>query len=145
MVHFSRRRCARTALKRCNKKRRTCCSRRKVRRCATLEALERMRSATRLPLIGQPNAGNPRSVDGRNIYLANPDYLVAWARRALRSGVRVLGGCCGTHPEHIQALRSVVDEDRPERPAAELAVDRGSARAARPAATRASGSQPGWC
>ncbi len=101
---------------------------------ATLEALERMRSATRLPLCGMPNAGQPRNVDGRNIYLASPDYVEAWARRALRSGVRLIGGCCGTTPEHIRALRGVVVEPSPEIPAADIARSGGTARIAKPAA-----------
>jgi len=88
---------------------------------ATLDALEAMRRAVRVPLSGQPNAGLPRTVQGRNIYLASPDYLVAWARRALRSGARLLGGCCGTTPDHIRTLRHVLSEARPETPAEAVA------------------------
>ncbi|MGQ0615201.1 MAG: bifunctional homocysteine S-methyltransferase/methylenetetrahydrofolate reductase [Planctomycetaceae bacterium] len=75
---------------------------------AALDALEGMRAATALPLAGQPNAGQPRSVEGRNIYLATPDYLVAWGKRAVRAGARLLGGCCGTLPDHVRALRAAV-------------------------------------
>ena len=75
---------------------------------SVLDALEGMRDAVRGPLSAQPNAGQPHTVDGRNIYLASPDYLVAWGRRAIRSGARLLGGCCGTTPEHIRALRQAV-------------------------------------
>jgi len=88
---------------------------------ATLDALESMRKTVSVPLSGQPNAGQPRSVQGRHIYLASPDYLVAWARRALRAGVRVLGGCCGTTPEHIRLLCQAVRETQPETPAAAVA------------------------
>lgn len=79
---------------------------------AVLEALELMRGTTDLPLAGQPNAGQPRTVDGRSIYLGSPEYLTAWGRRALRHGVRLLGGCCGTTPEHIRALRRILREPR---------------------------------
>jgi homocysteine S-methyltransferase len=88
---------------------------------ATLDALEAMRRAVAAPLSGQPNAGLPRTVQGRNIYLASPDYLVAWARRALRSGARLLGGCCGTTPDHIRTLRQVLSDAVPETPAEAVA------------------------
>lgn len=81
---------------------------------ATLDALERMQRGTSLPLAGQPNAGQPRSVAGRTIYLASPDYLQAWGKRALKAGARLLGGCCGTTPEHIASLRDLVAEQVPE-------------------------------
>ncbi len=92
---------------------------------AALDALADMRDAGELPLCGQPNAGLARSVAGRNLHLGSPEYLVAWGRRAVRSGARLIGGCCGTRPEHIQALRNtlgaVVPPDsnaRTRRPAA---------------------------
>ena len=75
---------------------------------AALDALAEMREVGGLPLSGQPNAGQARSVAGRNLHLGSPEYLVAWGRRAVRSGARLLGGCCGTRPEHIQALRSAI-------------------------------------
>jgi homocysteine S-methyltransferase len=80
---------------------------------AVLEGLEAMQAAVDVPLIGQPNAGQPRTVEGRNIYLASPDYIVAWARRALRAGAHFLGGCCGTTPDHIRALRQVIGDAVP--------------------------------
>jgi len=88
---------------------------------AVLDALEAMQAAVDAPLSGQPNAGQPRTVEGRNIYLASPDYIVAWARRALRAGARFLGGCCGTTPDHIRALRQVVGEAIPATAAAAVA------------------------
>lgn len=81
---------------------------------AALDALSAMSRVVRVPLVGQPNAGQPRSVGGRNLYLASPDYLVAWAKRAVRAGARLLGGCCGTRPEHIRALRQGLGETAPE-------------------------------
>ncbi len=78
-----------------------------------LDALERLREAVDLPLSAQPNAGQPHTVDGRNIYLASPEYLAAWARRAARAGARLLGGCCGTTPAHIEAVRQALREEQP--------------------------------
>jgi len=75
---------------------------------SVLDALEGMHEAVATPLSAQPNAGQPHTVDGRNIYLATPDYLVAWGRRAIRGGARLLGGCCGTTPDHIRALRQAI-------------------------------------
>jgi homocysteine S-methyltransferase len=99
---------------------------------ATLDALEAMRQAVDVPLAGQPNAGQPRSVQGRHLYLASPEYLVAWARRALRVGARVLGGCCGTTPDHIRHLCQAVREAEPETPAEAVARPVHVAPAAKP-------------
>jgi homocysteine S-methyltransferase len=57
------------------------------------------------PLVAaQPNAGQPRRVDARTIYMATPEYFGVFARRYLKAGVRLIGGCCGTRPEHIAAM-----------------------------------------
>jgi len=66
------------------------------------DAMEKMRALTTLSLIAQPNAGLPRVVDGRMIYLCNPEYFGEYARRFIQLGVRIVGGCCGTTPEHIK-------------------------------------------
>ena len=66
------------------------------------DAMEKMRALTTLNLIAQPNAGLPRVVDGRMIYLCNPEYFGEYARRFIQLGVRIVGGCCGTTPEHIK-------------------------------------------
>lgn len=89
---------------------------------AVLDALEEMARAVDLPLSGQPNAGQPRTVDGRNIYMASPDYLVTWAGRALRSGATLLGGCCGTTPAHIRALREAATDTVPKTQPQEVAL-----------------------
>jgi homocysteine S-methyltransferase len=60
------------------------------------------------PVIIQPNAGLPASVEGRTLYVANPEHFGVFARRMLKSGVRVVGGCCGTTPEHIRAMLGAV-------------------------------------
>ncbi len=73
-----------------------------------LTAIERMRSETKLPLVAMPNAGMPRNVEGRNIYLTSPDYLARFARKAISAGASWVGGCCGTTPAHIRAMRSEI-------------------------------------
>jgi homocysteine S-methyltransferase len=73
-----------------------------------LETIERMEAVTRLPLSAQPNAGKPRDVEGRNIYLCSPEYMASYARRFILHNVRVVGGCCGTTPEHIRQLKASV-------------------------------------
>lgn len=75
---------------------------------AMLDALERMARVTRRPLSAQPNAGVPRAVEGRNIYLVSPEYLAEYARRFVQAGARVVGGCCGTTPTHIRAMRQTL-------------------------------------
>lgn len=75
---------------------------------AMLGAIERVRAATSLPLSAQPNAGIPRSVDGRNIYLCSPEYMASYARQFVAAGARVVGGCCGTTPEHIRVMKSAL-------------------------------------
>lgn len=78
-----------------------------------LEALEAMAAVTSRPLIAQPNAGKPRSVDGRNLYLASPEYLADYARLFINAGARLVGGCCGTTPEHIKWIRNYVRSTSP--------------------------------
>ncbi len=73
-----------------------------------LQTVERMRRETELPLVAMPNAGVPNCVDGRSIYLSSPEYLASFARKALRGGALIVGGCCGTTPAHIKAMRSSV-------------------------------------
>jgi methionine synthase / methylenetetrahydrofolate reductase(NADPH) len=87
---------------------------------AMLEAMERVRAATSLPLAAQPNAGIPRSVEGRNIYLCSPEYMASYARKFVAAGVRIVGGCCGTTPDHIRVMKSALraGEARGKTPAA---------------------------
>ena len=75
---------------------------------SVLTALEAMRSATILPLAAMPNAGMPRAVEGRNIYLCSPEYMASFARKAIAAGAQIVGGCCGTTPNHIRAMRSAM-------------------------------------
>jgi len=75
---------------------------------SVLTAIEAMRAATTLPLAAMPNAGMPRAVEGRNIYLCSPEYMAEFTRKAIKAGVQILGGCCGTTPNHIRAMRSAM-------------------------------------
>jgi methionine synthase I (cobalamin-dependent)/5,10-methylenetetrahydrofolate reductase len=75
---------------------------------AMLDAVERVRALTSLPLAAQPNAGIPRSVEGRNIYLCSPEYMASYARKFVAAGVRIVGGCCGTTPDHIRVMKSAL-------------------------------------
>ena len=71
-----------------------------------LEAMERVRAVTTAPFSAQPNAGMPRSVEGRNIYLCSPEYMASYAKKFVKFGVSLVGGCCGTTPEHIHSMKS---------------------------------------
>src|SRR5215210_2346426 len=75
---------------------------------AMLETVERMAEIATVRLAAQPNAGRPREVEGRNIYLCSPEYMASYARRFVQRNVRVVGGCCGTTPEHIRQIKAAV-------------------------------------
>jgi methionine synthase / methylenetetrahydrofolate reductase(NADPH) len=75
---------------------------------AMLDAMERVRRFTTKPLAAQPNAGMPRAVEGRNIYLCSPEYMASYTRKFLAAGVQLVGGCCGTTPDHIRAMKSAL-------------------------------------
>ncbi len=72
-------------------------------------ALEEMLRATHLPVAVQPNAGLPRMEGGETVYDVGPEEFARCARDFLRSGASILGGCCGTTPDHIRALRALLD------------------------------------
>jgi len=73
-----------------------------------LTAVEAMRAASKLPIAAMPNAGLPRAVEGRNIYLCSPEYMASFARKAIAAGAQMVGGCCGTTPNHIRAMRAAI-------------------------------------
>jgi methionine synthase / methylenetetrahydrofolate reductase(NADPH) len=78
------------------------------------EVLEHMRpEAGDLPLVIQPNAGLPSRVGERLIYLSSPSYMAGYAARMLAAGARMVGGCCGTTPDHIRAMRETIDAQAP--------------------------------
>jgi methionine synthase / methylenetetrahydrofolate reductase(NADPH) len=73
-----------------------------------LSAVEKMRQVTTKKLSAQPNAGLPRDVQGRQFYMCSPEYMAKYARRLIQSGVRFIGGCCGTTPAHIKMISDAV-------------------------------------
>ena len=81
-----------------------------------LDAVERLAKATDLPLSAQPNAGLPKDVGDRKIYLASPEYMASYARRMVEAGARFIGGCCGTTPEHIRKMRDYLASVAPRQP-----------------------------
>jgi homocysteine S-methyltransferase len=73
-----------------------------------LEVLPLLKKATSKPLSLQPNAGLPQNVDGRTVYMCTPEYMAEYAKRFYEKGVRIIGGCCGTTPEHIKQMIKTV-------------------------------------
>jgi homocysteine S-methyltransferase len=69
-----------------------------------LEAIERMATVTSRKLSAMPNAGMPREVGGRHMYMASPEYMATYARHLVQGGARIIGGCCGTTPDHVKAM-----------------------------------------
>ena len=78
-----------------------------------LEAIERMARVTARPLSAQPNAGLPRQIGDRNIYMASPEYTGEYAKRLVEAGARFVGGCCGTTPDHIKTVAAYVQSVSP--------------------------------
>lgn len=87
-----------------------------------LDTLERMRAVTERPLSAMPNAGNPRTVDNRLLYMASPEYMAEFARRFIAVGATLVGGCCGTDPACIQTMRSAIKAVSPPRREIQFAV-----------------------
>ncbi|HWR14581.1 MAG TPA: bifunctional homocysteine S-methyltransferase/methylenetetrahydrofolate reductase [Terriglobales bacterium] len=75
-----------------------------------LDTMEKVRAVVgdAIPLAAQPNAGMPRSVEGRNIYLCSPEYMASYAKKFSAAGVKLIGGCCGTTPDHIRSMKSAL-------------------------------------
>jgi methionine synthase I (cobalamin-dependent)/5,10-methylenetetrahydrofolate reductase len=86
-----------------------------------LDSLEEMSDVYDGPLSAMPNAGVPRAVGDRKIYMASPEYMALYSRRLIAAGARFVGGCCGTTPEHIRAIRDHVAAVQPNRTAAVVA------------------------
>jgi len=95
-----------------------------------------------IPLLAQPNAGTPSGLEGRTIYVGNPEYFGVYGRRMLKAGIQALGGCCGTTPAHIQRMQGAIRmmggvEVRTDEPAIAVRDRDTAARATRvPAAER---------
>lgn len=83
---------------------------------AALEAVERMMRVTSLPISAQPNAGLPRDVGDRKIYLASPEYMARYARRMAEAGARFIGGCCGTTPDHTRHMAELLGAEQSQTP-----------------------------
>jgi methionine synthase / methylenetetrahydrofolate reductase (NADH) len=95
-----------------------------------IETVEKMVAWTHKPLSVFPNAGLPAAVDGRNIYLCSPEYMAHYAHRFFRAGVRIVGGCCGTTPEHIKEIRSEARGIQPGETVAPVVVEEPAAKVA---------------
>ncbi|MCK5595446.1 bifunctional homocysteine S-methyltransferase/methylenetetrahydrofolate reductase, partial [bacterium] len=78
-----------------------------------LEGIKYLSHKVSIPLSAQPNAGEPQTIDGRTLYLTTPEYMAEFTRRLVQSGVQIVGGCCGTGPEHIKAIREAVKSLQP--------------------------------
>jgi len=93
-----------------------------------LEALETLKSLTTIPISIQPNAGVPQNIGGRNIYMASPEYMAEYAKRFILKGAEIVGGCCGTNPTHIKAIRKAVQALQPAKrmdiKVSELAIEK---------------------
>ena len=95
---------------------------------AAFETLERMLAVSSKPMSAMPNAGLPMRVEGRNIYLCSPEYMAQYARRMLWAGVKIIGGCCGTTPDHIKLIRSETRSLQPGQKTLAVTVDAHEAR-----------------
>ena len=102
-----------------------------------LDTIERMAAVTGRTLSAQPNAGQPRDVEGRNIYLCSPEYMASYARRFVQHNVRLVGGCCGTTPEHIRQMTAAVRSAASDRSAKASAERPGANRSAKAFALQA--------
>lgn len=91
-----------------------------------LEGLKRLREATDKPLSVQPNAGLPRRVEGRTLYMCTPEYMAEYAKRFYENGARIIGGCCGTTPAHIReitkTIRPLIKAMAPKPPAQHVSI-----------------------
>ncbi len=81
-----------------------------------LETVERLKAANaEMPLAAMPNAGSPRFHDDRVLYMSSPEYMAEYARRFIQAGANMLGGCCGTTPDHVRSIRDMVKALKPAR------------------------------
>jgi homocysteine S-methyltransferase len=80
-----------------------------------LDAIEEMAAVSAKKISCQPNAGLPRDVNGRQMYMASPEYFSKYAKRLIHKGVKFIGGCCGTTPEHVKMMGDTVRPLSPRR------------------------------
>lgn len=76
-----------------------------------LDVIEQMASAASIPLSAMPNAGLPKYVDNRLVYRATPEYFADYTKRLVLAGANIVGGCCGSTPEHTAAMRETLDQE----------------------------------
>ncbi len=88
-----------------------------------LNWLESARKYTSKPISVMPNAGKPKNIDGRNIYLTSPEYIGEYAKHYIQSGANIIGGCCGTGPEHIKRMRNTINALKPQYKKIELKIE----------------------
>jgi 5-methyltetrahydrofolate--homocysteine methyltransferase len=74
------------------------------------QAVERYKSTTDLPVMAQPNAGQPKLIDMKVVYDETPEQMVTGVAPLLSAGAGIVGGCCGSTPQHIRAFRKAMDE-----------------------------------
>jgi len=96
-----------------------------------LSVIERMRPVTSLPLAAMPNAGIPRAVEGRTLYLTSPEYMASFTRKLVKAGASFVGGCCGTTPSYTRAMKSALRALDAMETGAQV-MERGSSAAATP-------------
>jgi homocysteine S-methyltransferase len=78
-----------------------------------LDTIGRLRQANpAVTVAAMPNAGHPRLHDDRVLYMSSPEYMAEYARRFITAGARIVGGCCGTTPDHVRAIRAAVTARR---------------------------------
>jgi homocysteine S-methyltransferase len=104
-----------------------------------LECIEKMAAVTTRKLSAQPNAGMPREVEGRKMYMASPEYLATYARHLSQAGAKIVGGCCGTTPDHIHAMLEGIRPLQPRHPGPARVDERARPRGA----GAAGGAEPG--
>jgi 5-methyltetrahydrofolate--homocysteine methyltransferase len=93
-----------------------------------VSVLEMTGTACEHPIVSKGNCGVPRFVGTEAVYSGTPELMADYVRLAVSAGARIVGGCCGTSPEHLAAMRRALDEQcaetAPERPTHEVIVDR---------------------
>ncbi|MDD5458900.1 MAG: bifunctional homocysteine S-methyltransferase/methylenetetrahydrofolate reductase [Phycisphaerae bacterium] len=88
-----------------------------------LDSLEKITGLTDKPICVQPNAGMPRQIENRMLYMCTPEYMAEYAKKFFEKGARIIGGCCGTTPQHIkQIAQSVRSMDKAYRKSAVISV-----------------------
>jgi methionine synthase I (cobalamin-dependent)/5,10-methylenetetrahydrofolate reductase len=92
-----------------------------------LEAVEQLAPVVTKPISAQPNAGLPRDVGDRKMYMASPEYMGTYAKRIVEAGARFVGGCCGTTPEHIKAMAGFVHSVAPRHVSVSLTTEQPAA------------------